>query len=165
MKPDPADMVFFDSNIFIYAETREDAHHEEAKSLRDLALTGQVSACISPQILSEFSSVVTSEGRGGPRRPHSASDAADVIRKYDESEDIASIYPGPGTVGMMLTLLEAHPVSGARIHDLRIAATMLENGVTQVATYDTHVFAQLPMARPLDPAALIRTRDATQGQN
>jgi predicted nucleic acid-binding protein len=60
---------------------------------------------------------------------------------------------------MMLSLLEAHPVSGARIHDLRIAATMLENGVSKVATYDTHVFAHLPMIEPLDPSALIQARN------
>ncbi len=148
-------MIFFDSNIFIYAEAREEAHYEEAKSLRDLALAGQISACISPQVVSEFFSSVTHEGKKGPEKPLSPSVAADLIRKYNESADITVIYPGPQTIGLMLSLLDAHPVSGARIHDLRIAATMLENGVTEIATYDTHVFAYLPGITVLTPSDLV----------
>ena len=158
-------MIFFDSNIFIYAETREDAHHEEAKSLRDLALTGQISACISPQILSGFFSVVTHEGRGGPEQPLSPSVAGELVRTYNESEDIAVIYPGPQTIGLMLSFLESHPVSGARIHDLRIAATMIENGITSIATYDEHVFAHLPGITVVNPPELIPTPEEAEPED
>lgn len=150
-------MIFFDSNIFIYAEAREEKHYEEAKSLRDLAVTGQIPTCISPQVMSEFFSSATHEGRKGPEKPLFPSVAAELIRKYSESEDITVIYPGPQTIGLMLSLLDAHPVSGARIHDLRIAATMLENGVTEITTYDEHVFAHLPGITVVDPSDLIPT--------
>lgn len=106
-----------------------------------------------------FSSV-TYQGRKGAEQPLAPSKAAALVRKYYESEDITLIYPGPQTIGLMLSLLEVHPVSGARIHDLRIAATMIENGVTQIVTYDEHVFAHLPGITVVDPSAL---RDSPKG--
>ena len=165
MNNNPAEIILFDTNILVCAALEEQEHHGEAKSLRHLALAGQVSACISPQILSEFFSVVTREGRGGPEKPLSASDAADLIRTYNESEDIAVIYPGSQTIGLMLSFLESHPVSGARIHDLRIAATMIENGITSIATYDEHVFAHLPGISVVNPSELIPTPEEAEPED
>ena len=155
MKSDPAGLVFLDSNIFIYAEAREEDQYQEARSLRDRALEGEFDACISPQVLSELFSSVTHQGRKGPEQPLSPSKAAERVRRYYESEDITLICPGPQTIGLMLSLLKVHPVSGARIHDLRIAATMIENGVTRIVTYDEHVFAHLPGITVVDPSAFI----------
>ncbi len=56
-------LVLLDSNILIYAEQAEEAHHATAKSLRDRALTGEFKACISPQVLSEFFAIVTNPRR------------------------------------------------------------------------------------------------------
>ena len=78
------------------------------------------------------------------------------MRKYCEAEQVTSIYPGPQTIGLMLALLEVHPVSGAGIHDLRLAATMQENGVTQITTYNKKDFAPLPGIAVVDPSDLVR---------
>ena len=156
MRNNPSDLILFDSNIFICAELEGLEHHGEAKSLRDRALSGELNACINPQVISEFFSVVTHQGRSGPEKPLSTSEASALVKKYYESEDITLIYPGPQTIGLMLSFLEAHPVSGPRIHDLRIAATMLENGVNQIVTYDEHVFAHLPGITVVDPSELIQ---------
>ena len=88
MKSSPAGVVFFDSNIFIYAEAREEKQHQEAKSLRDRVLVGEFDACVSPQVLSEVFSSVTHQGRKGAEHPLSPSKAAALIRRYYESEDI-----------------------------------------------------------------------------
>ena len=166
MPSSPAGSVLFlDSNVLIRAELEDQERHEEAASLRNLALTGSIPACVSPQILSEVFSVLTYEGRGGPAQPVSPSDAAALIRKYYESEDITLIYPGSQTMGLMLSFLEAHPVSGARIHDLRIAATMLENRITSIVTYDEHVFAHLPGITVVDPSELIPVDDGEGVEN
>lgn len=111
---------------------------------------------MSPQVLSEVFSSVTHQGRAGAEQPLSPAEAAARIRKYYESEDITLIYPGPETMGLMFSFLDAHPVSGARIHDLRIAATMVENGITRIVTYDEHVFAHLPGITVVRPSDLLR---------
>ena len=69
MKGNPADAVFFDSNIFIYAEAREEKQHQDAKSRRDRVLEGDFDACVSPQVLSEVFSSVTYQGRKGAEQP------------------------------------------------------------------------------------------------
>ena len=72
-------MVLLDSNILIYAEQRREPQHEVAKSLRDRALAGDISACITPQNLGEFFSVVTNSGPRGPEDTLTAQEATDQI--------------------------------------------------------------------------------------
>lgn len=129
---DPASLALLDSNILVYAEQKEQPQYKAAKSLRDHALTGKITACISPQVINEFFAVSTN-----PRRvsdPLTVQEATDQIRRYAESEDLALIHPGPGIVGRALSLMENHPVSGSDIYDLYMVATMLENGITRIYT-------------------------------
>ena len=65
----------------------------------------------------------------------------------------------------MLTFLDTHPVSGAHIHDLRLAATMVENGVSKVATYDKGHFTHLPGIEVVDPSELITVDEEEQAQD
>ena len=51
---------------------------------------------------------------------------------------------------------QAHPVSGPRIHDFRIAATMIENGVTRIVTYNHKDFSPLPGITVVSPSELIQ---------
>ena len=150
MMSNPDDrLVLLDSNILIYAEQAEDAHHETAKSLRDRALTGEIKACISPQVLSEFFAIVTN-----PRRvstPLTVERALENIRKYNQSKKLVKIFPGSNIINRMIALLEACPVSGADIHDLYLAATMLENDVSHIYTYNVADFARISEIEVLDP--------------
>ena len=59
-------------------------------------------------------------------------------------------------IEQMLAFLEAHPISGARIHDVRLAATMVENGVSKIVTYDQGLFSQLPGIEVLDPSEFLQ---------
>ena len=148
-KPDLKDIVLLDSNILIYAEQDIALQYEAARSLRDQALTGEIFACVSPQILSEFFAVVTN-----PRRvddPLSQQEATDQVRKYYESEELAVIYPGSRIVERMLSLLERYTIAGPYIHDLRLVATMLENGVSKIYTFNVRDFAPFSEIEVLTP--------------
>ena len=143
------DLTLLDTNILLYSEQEEAPQHGAAKALRDQALLGETSACISPQILSEFFAVATN-----PRRvsaPLTQQEAIDQIRKYYESEDLTVIYPGSNIVERMLALLDTHAVSGPDIHDLHLVATMLENDVTKIYTYNTTDFDTFPDIEVLTP--------------
>ena len=155
MKTDMADLTLLDSNILIYAEQAETPYYEAAKSLRDRVLAGEISACISPQVLSEFFAVATN-----PRRvtaPLTIQEARDQIEKYCESEDLVLIHPGSGIVDRMLSLLEAHPVTGPDIFDLLLVATMLENDVARIYTVNIQDFAsfsEIEAFLPPDPESI-----------
>ena len=154
MTSDLADFVLLDSNILIYAEQEEAPQHEVAKSLRDRALRGDIPACVSPQVLTEFFSVVTNTRRQRVSDPLTVQEAIDQVRKYNESENLTVIYPGAGIVERVLSLLEAHPVSGRDIHDLHLIATMLSNGVTKIYTFNTKdftPFSEIQVFAPSQP--------------
>jgi len=147
--------VLLDTNILIYAEQQREARHEEAKSLRDRALQGELNACVSPQVLSEFFFVMTNTGRRGPEKPLSSQEATDLIRRYFESDALSVIYPGPETIRHLLTLLEHRPITGPNFYDVFLAATMLENDITEIATYNEQDFVLLPGITVVAPADLI----------
>jgi predicted nucleic acid-binding protein len=51
----------------------------------------------------------------------------------------------------LFELLTRHPVRGIRVHDFHIAATMIENGVKRLYTYDDpkdFPFEEIEVRRP-----------------
>ncbi len=144
-----AALALLDANVLIYAEQDMSPHYDASKSLRDRALTGEISACVSPQVLNEFFAVVTNRHRVD--EPLTVPEAIDQIRKYYRAKRLVKIYPGPTIIERMLALLETHPVSGRDIHDLHLIATMLENGVTKVYTFNTKDFTPFSEIEILTP--------------
>lgn len=162
---DSAAPVLLDTNILVYAEQRKEPRHEEAKSVRDQALRGEIAACLTPQVLAEFYSVITNSGPRGPEEPLTAEEAAACIRSYHESDAVAMIYPGPGVITELLNLLQSHPATGPGIFDMALAATMLENGVASIATYDQHTFPLLPGITAVNPSHLLAPMDDEANQD
>lgn len=146
-------MVLLDANILISADQEEEEHHPIARRLRERARQGLLGTCVSPQVLNEFYSVVTkTTGRNKPARPLSPAEATAEVRKYYRSRNIQKIYPGPTIIERMLSLLETTPVTGPDIYDLHLAATMLENGVTKIYTFNTSDFVSIPGIEAIDPS-------------
>lgn len=143
--------IFLDSNVLIYAHQEGEPQHAAAKELRDQALLGHISVCLSPQVLREFFSVMSNTGPRGPQRALSSEEAAGQVKRYYESEHLQIIYPGINIVPRLLVLLEETAVTGRHVHDLYLAATMLENNVTRVYTYDPSIFSRISSIEVLTP--------------
>ena len=148
------DLSYLDSNILVYAQQRKSPQHVVAKSLRDQCLNGEVAACISPQVLSEFFVTVTRTDGRAIDEPLSPAEATNEVRRYCESEQLVVIHPGPRIMERMLGLLQRYPVQGLRLHDLRHVATMLENNVTRVYTFNTRHFSSFSEIETLNPEAI-----------
>jgi toxin-antitoxin system PIN domain toxin len=146
---DAPGLALIDANILIYAEQGKSPHHAASKFLRDRALSGEVPACISPQVLNEFFAVVTNPHRVD--EPLSAPEAVSQVRKYYQARRLIKVYPGPAILERELVLLEVHPVVGPDIHDLHLVATMLENGVTRIYTFNVSDFAPFAEIEALIP--------------
>lgn len=84
-------MILLDSNILVYADQEEEEHHLVAKALRDQGQQGEISACIAPQVLSEFFAIVTRTGKHRASRPLSPAEAAEEVQKYDDFAPIPGI--------------------------------------------------------------------------
>ena len=116
----------------------------------------------SRQVLNEFFSVITKAGR--VEHPVPRAEAMAEVAKYYASSTIRRIYPSPGVGARLVELMKAVEVTGPAIYDLYLAATMLENGVTKVYTYDTGSSAASTESKycPLTPLALFRKNPPTR---
>lgn len=141
--------ALLDANILVYADQAHDEHHKAAKAIRDLGQRGELSLCVTPQVLNEYFAVVTN-----PRRvthPLPPAVAMAEVEKYVHSRHIRMLYPGPGVHDRLRELFERRSVTGADIFDLYLIATMLENGVRRIYTFNTDDFTPFSEIEVLTP--------------
>jgi toxin-antitoxin system PIN domain toxin len=140
--------VLLDTNVLVYAMNQDAEHHASCRRLLDRAVDGQVPACLAQQILFEYFAVVTNAKQ--MPTPLTAAEAASDVEKISRLFPI--LQTTSGVVASTLSLARTLGVVGRRIFDLVLAATMFENGVTTIYTYDAH-FANIPGVVALRPDA------------
>ena len=142
--------ALLDTNILVYADQKQHEYHQASKTLRDQGLRGEISVCISPQVLSEFFATVTN--RKQVTDPLSSEEAMDEIKKYDRARRIRKIYPGKEVFKHVRALfVQRSTIKGQHFFDLLLAATMLENGINRIYTYNTADFAPYTEIEVLTP--------------
>jgi toxin-antitoxin system PIN domain toxin len=133
-----------DANILVYAASPASPQHQASRALLELE---DSNLCVTPQVFAEFYSVVTN-----PRRvtaPFTPSEARAFI---EECMPWMSVLPIPsGVVGRWAALAEQHGVTGADVFDLQLVATMLENSVRRIYTYNRVDFERFPEIHVLTP--------------
>lgn len=142
-------IALLDTNILIHAANAASRVHAEARRLRDQAIEGAITVCLTPQILWEFYSVVTSPRR--VERPLAPDRALREMQAYAQAERITFIFPRPSTYRLVLDWLPRRRVTGRRIFDLYLVATMAENGVSMVYTENVDDFRGFPNVEALNP--------------
>jgi len=144
-----ADMIFLDTNLLVYASQAESPFHASSRAVIEKGMMGDLSLCISPQVLAEFYSTITS-----PKRvtdPISHDQAVTEMKKYMSSKRIAKIFAHKAALDKMLRLLEKYPVKQQEIFDLQLVATMVSNGVTRIYTYNEDDFKRFTEIAVLHP--------------
>ncbi len=152
--------ILLDANILIHAANGSSPVHETAKRLRDQAVEGALQACLTPQILWEFFSVVTNPRRID--RPLTRGSALKEVEAYVAAEHVALLVPQPSATRRALVLLAHSRVTGPRIFDLYLVATMLDHGVRRI--YTEHVedfrgFDEIEVVNPFHPATALHQPD------
>jgi len=139
-----------DANLLIYAAIRESPHHDRAKRLVQEWGGSSEAWSVTWSIIYEFFGVST---RGSIyARPLSFSDAwsfVQILRMSPSFEILAETERHPEVIDQLSR--EYPQMSGARFHDLHIAAVMREHGITEIRTADTdfHQFKFLRVTNPL----------------
>jgi predicted nucleic acid-binding protein len=96
---------------------------------------------VSPNVLTEFFSVVTD-----PRRVSPARSPEDALKAIDDLLALPglSLIPVPvDVISRIADLVREHPVTDGAIFDMQIAATMLGNGVRRVYTFNRSDFEKV----------------------
>lgn len=144
-----SETALLDTNILVYAVNEDSPFHKAAIALRDKGLKGELSLCITPQILNEFYANVTN-----PKQvdiPLSQEEARLEMEKYFHSEQILKIHPQPHSTRIVLEFLQKYTVVRQEIYDLYLVATMLSNSVTHIYTYNNKDFSQYSEIKVLNP--------------
>jgi predicted nucleic acid-binding protein len=136
-----SERVFIDTNVLVYStfvDFEPEKHLDCIKTLNVLDQSGK-SLFISAQVLREFYAIVTND-KIFPK-PLTSKQALRKIREFILRFSL--ILEKETTLPTLIGLIERYPVSRQKIHDLNIVATMMDNEVSHLFTYNTKDFRQI----------------------
>jgi len=134
-----SEAALLDTNILVYAMNKDAEHHRACRALLERALVDDVAVCLTPQILFEYYAVVTSAKQ--MTTPLTAPEAIEDIERLRGA--IPVVHPTTEMIGRTLALLGTLGYTGRHVFDVALTATMLENGIQTIYTYDER-FSKMP---------------------
>jgi toxin-antitoxin system PIN domain toxin len=142
-------VIAVDTNLLVYAHREDSPFHDRAAAcLADLA-QGRAAWAIAWPCLHEFLAIVTHPKVYRPPSPLAV--ALDQVEAWLESPTLQLLGESAGYWPRLRSLLTAGRIAGPLVHDARIAALALENGVRELWSADRDLgrFAPLQVRNPL----------------
>ena len=141
-------MIAVDTNILVYAHREDSAWHDQAAAAISELAVGTVPWAIPWPCVHEFLAVVTHTRIFDPPTP--TRDACDQVDAWFESPSLTCLFEGPGYWPALRELALTSQIAGARVHDARIAALCVNNGVSELWTADRN-FSRFPALAVRNP--------------
>lgn len=142
-------MIAVDTNILVYAH-REDAPFHQIAVQRVTALAeGRTAWAIPWPCIHEFLAIITHPRIYDPPTPLPL--ALDQVDAWLESPALMLLAESEQHWSELRSLVETGRITGARIHDARIAALCRQHGIRELwsADRDFSRFSDLPLVNPL----------------
>ena len=137
--------VFFDTNVIAYAFDRSDERkRQRCQRLVRLGFEGDLSSCISNQVLGELFQVLTKK----VGRPLSKKVAGTIVRGFIDSPRWKKLNYSHLTVRRAL---DDVGTINASFWNVLIAETMRDSGVTRLYTENETDFRKIPWVEVLNP--------------
>ena len=141
-------MIALDTNVLVHAHQRESELHQEAViAVRNIA-ESPVPWAICFHSLVEFYGVVTHARLW--RAPSTPRQAMEQIVAWRESPSLRILGDGDSSLQALGELAVRAKITGAQIHDARIAACCLSHGVRELWTVDRD-FSRFPDLKTRNP--------------
>ena len=142
-------MIAVDTNILVYAHRADSAWHDRADRVVAELAEGNTLWAIPWPCIWEFLAVVTHPRIYNPPTP--LRDALTQVRYWLQSPGVVKLSEEEGFFEVLETLLHKTAITGAAVHDARVAALCIRNGVKKLLTADRDFsrFAQLRTENPL----------------
>jgi hypothetical protein len=141
-------VIAVDTNILVYAHRQDAPFHPAAMAgTRNLA-EGRAPWALPWPCVHEFYSVVTHPRIYDP--PSSTAAAISQVDAWLESPSAVLLSEGPAYWPSLRRLLAAGLVTGPAVHDARIAALCLANGVNELWSADRD-FGRFPALKTVNP--------------
>jgi len=135
--PLPSGPVLLDTNVLVYATNEDSPFHAQARRIVERALSGELPAAITPQVLAEYYAVVTD-----PRRVEHPLTPAEARRQVEAllAGAIRLLPLNEGTSRRLVELGERYGIRAQEIYDAQVVAAMLEGGIPQIWTANVQDF-------------------------
>jgi hypothetical protein len=146
-------MIAVDTNILVYAHREESPFHERAFSCIVELAEGTASWAIPWPCIHEFFSITTHPKIYDPPTP--LQQAVEQLDAWLESPTLFLLTEAPEYWKVLRRIVCASQINGSMIHDARIAALCIQNGVTELLTADRDFgrFNDLKTRNPLIQSA------------
>jgi predicted nucleic acid-binding protein len=141
--------AMIDTNVFVYALYPTSPHYRAAFHLRELAQSPEADFYVTVQIVAEFYSTVTN-----PRRIDPSLSIERALQEVENIQALAGLVVLPTPVEVVprwIALARQYQVSRSDIFDTQIVATMLENEVRRIYTFNVNDFRVYPDIEVLVP--------------
>ncbi len=135
----------------LYAINRTSPSYLAARHLREQAQLEDAGFCIATQILTEFYSTVTNPRRFNP--PLTVEQAAQEVENIKTLAGVIRLPLPLDVADLWLSLVRQYRVSRSDIYDTLLVATMLENQVRRIYTFNVDDFRLYPDIEVLVPPA------------
>jgi uncharacterized protein len=139
-------LIAVDTNILVYANREESAHHAAALRAVRLLAEGDEAWALPVHCVGEFLRVVSHDRLFDPPTP--VGDAFDAIDSLLASPSVRLLVPGQGYLRLLRSLIDESQATGNLVFDAQIAAVCLEHGATALLTEDRD-FARFPRLKPV----------------
>lgn len=127
-------MIAVDTQILVYAHRTESEFHMAATMALNTLIKAGGRWAIPWPCLHEFIAVVTNpKAFSNPTPPNVA---IGTIKKYLQAEGMTTISEGPQHLWFLSEVLRSSGAVGGVVHDARVAAICMENGVSEIWTND-----------------------------
>jgi toxin-antitoxin system PIN domain toxin len=141
-------VIAVDTNILVYAHRRDSLFHSAATARITELAEGRTAWALPWPCVHEFYSVVTHPRVYRP--PSSGPEAVSQVSAWLESPSLVLLSEGPAYWGFLARLLADGKITGPAVHDARIAALCLANGVRELWSADRD-FTRFPELRTANP--------------
>lgn len=141
-------MIAVDTNVLVHAHRADSQFHELAREAVRALAEGIAPWSIPWPCVHEFLAIVTHPRIFDPPTP--AAHAIAQLQAWMGSGGLQMLGELPDHLETLADLLEASKVTGARIHDARIAALCAAHGVSELWTADRD-FSRFPKVKTRNP--------------
>ncbi len=142
-------MIAVDTNLLVYAHREDCPFHDAALASVTALAQGGAPWAVPWPCVHEFVAITTHPSIYTPPSPLDL--AIEAVRVWIESPSCRTIGEGPGYLDTLRAQAVGGKVAGAMIHDARIAAICLHNGVGELwsADRDFSRYGDLRVVNPL----------------
>ena len=142
-------MIAVDTNLLVYAHRADSAWHAVAREAVTRLAEGRSAWAIPWPCLHEFLAIVTHPRIYRPPTPLAR--AIDQVGAWLESPTLVQLAENDAYWPVLSDCLSASRVAGPQVHDARVAALCLANGVRELWTHDRDFgrFPALAVRNPL----------------